>query len=139
MQISEYINNTVWATIKPSNIDGVGVFAVRDIAKGTIISDYNLFNNDETKVFETTPEEFNKILPEIQYLIKQRMLFPSGNKTLIFCSPNSDINLQSFMNHSKTPNTDGKKAIRDIKNGEELTEDYTSFYPLSDINSISFI
>lgn len=42
-------------------------------------------------------------------------------------NPNAEVILQSFMNHSTDPNTNGRITIRDIKKGEELTEDYSPY------------
>jgi SET domain-containing protein len=115
------LNESVWATIGVSKIHGVGVIAIRDIPRGTVICGKN------TKHFKYPLEDFNKVLPEIQKIILDRMLFPRGMTSLEFYHPNI-IPLQVFMNHSNTPNTDGFIALVDIKKGEELTEDYKSFY-----------
>ena len=40
-----------------------------------------------------------------------------------FQHPN-EVWLVSFMNHSDTPNSNGETALRDIAEGEEVTEDY---------------
>lgn len=44
---------------------------------------------------------------------------------MILKNPNDDADLQSFMNHSETPNSDGDRTLKRIKKGEEITENYT--------------
>lgn len=121
MEVVHYINNTVWATLKPSKINGIGVFAIRDIPKGTRITDYSVHNIRDIKIFTLKEEEFEKIHTEIRELILDRAVFGSP---MVFYSPNYEQTLQSFMNHSEDNNSDGEIAIRDIKQGEEITENY---------------
>ena len=117
------LNDKVWAVLKPSNIDGIGVYAIRDIQKGTAISDHTL---EEQGQFMYSSEDFRELLPEIQNIILDRMLYKEGQFTFVI-NPNADAILQSFMNHSDKPNTDGRRALIDIKKGEELTEDYSIY------------
>jgi SET domain-containing protein len=118
----DYLNSTVWATLKKSPIHNVGVFAIRDIPKGTTISDHT--HNKTTTLNKLTDEELQKVYPEIRKLILDRMVFLKEDKKLEFFSPNSDAVLQCWMNHSTSPNTTGTRTLRNIKKGEELTEDF---------------
>lgn len=77
-----------------------------------------------------TPEEFTLIHPAIRKLILDRTAFPASTSHLSFYSPNTDAQLRSFMNHSSTPNSNGTHALHPIAAGEEITEDYASFYSL---------
>lgn len=120
----ETLNATVWATLGKSDIQGIGVFAIRAIPKGTTITDHSV-HFPKTKVYVLKLEEFNKILPEIRDLILDRIYFEDDD-TFVFHSPNTNACLQSFMNHADDNNSDGKVALRDIKKGEEITEDYKS-------------
>lgn len=52
------------------------------------------------------------------------MLFAADSNVFEFYSPNAEACLQSFMNHSDAPNSDGLTALRDIGEGEEITEDF---------------
>lgn len=128
----EYLNNTVWATLRPSE-HGIGVFAIRDIPKGTQITDHSTRSRNDGVVCVHV-DAFPKIHPEIRKLILDRTMFPKDEKLLVFPSPNSEQTLRSFMNHSDTPNSDGEITLRDIKEGEEITEDYKSFYELHELN-----
>jgi hypothetical protein len=139
----DYLNSTIWATLDASPIHGVGVFAIRDIPLDTEITDNivgatNVNSADVRKYIKNslTDEEFKEVLPEIRKLILDRTLFDKNMPQIEFYSPNSDVILQAFMNHSATPNTDGRKTLRNVKKGEELTENFRSlttngFHPLS--------
>lgn len=115
----EHLNNTVWATIKPSKIHGVGVFAIRDIPKDTQIWAKKHLN---IKTLQT--DSFKGLHQAILELIKQR--WPLALNGDSFISPNDDVRLLSFMNHSDSPNYDPytDKVLCDIMEGEEITEDY---------------
>lgn len=120
-QIQE-LNTTVFCKLGVSLIHGIGVIAIRDIPKDT------LFAVHINSVYRIYQDDFHLILPEIQELILDRTLFGVEHINLVFESPNTSAALQSFMNHSETPNSNGYKAIKDIKKGEEVTENYKSFY-----------
>lgn len=128
MTPAKELNSTVFCKIAPSPIHGVGVFAIRDIPAGTKITNHTVWSTDNVKWYEMTPEEFAEVLPAIRHLILDRMLYDESDQVLRFISPNRDQILQSFMNHSDTPNTDGVYAIWDISEGEELTEDFNLLF-----------
>lgn len=130
----EYLENTVWCTLKPSPLEGIGVFAIRDIPKGTRITDHTIHNINDTPLFTMELEEFNKIIPEIKQLILDRNIF-TKEKPLTFYSPNSEYCLTSFLNHSDTPNSHLEVTLRDIKAGEEITIGYP--YEFKDVHEIS--
>lgn len=105
------INEEVLCTLGVSKIHGIGVFAIRDIKKGA-----NLIN------FE------NQIVPidgmdekTLSVVLNRNILYKT---TLMVEHPNCEINYTAFMNHSDDPNSDGVFALRDIKEGEEITENY---------------
>lgn len=115
------LNNEVKCTIGVSKIHGVGVIALRDIYQG----DKCYIRPRIVPTFYTVPySSFKKLFPEIRDLILAR--WPSVVNGSLFKSPNDDVGLLSFCNHSNDPNynviTD--TALRDIKKGEEITEDY---------------
>jgi SET domain-containing protein len=128
----EYLNRTVWATLNGSSIQGVGVFAIRDIPKGTPITDYTVHNIQDIRHFSLSKEDFDKILPEIKTLILDRTVYPEGTEKYNFYSPNNNYTLTSFYNHSKEPNCDSLFATRDIKKGEEILIDYTKFFKFNE-------
>lgn len=114
--MSHPLNDVVWCKLAPSPIHGVGVFAIRDIPKGTELAgggDYYERGNEAD------------ILPEIMALMRDRWCRLDACEVLP--NPNWDAVLQRFMNHSKAPNSDGVHALEDIRKGDEITEAYTSF------------
>jgi len=116
-EVINFINTAVRVRIAPSKIHGVGVFAIRDIPKGT-----KLFANTVPKVFHIPYGSINKLFPEVRDLILER--WPNIINGSSFAWP--DTNIQAFMNHSDDYNYDGvlDVVIRDVKKGEEITEDY---------------
>lgn len=117
---TDAINTTVLATVAPSPIHGVGVFAVQDIKKGQ-----GVYLRWEPKgMLQTT---LSQLKPEVKKLIVQR--WPPTRDGYPFIHPHEDVHLLSFMNHSDEPNYDPKKdvAMKDIEAGEEITEDYGKY------------
>lgn len=122
----EYINSTVWATLRKSPIHNIGVFAIRDIPKGTHFTDNESYTEKHI-INKLTPDELDDIYPEVRALVLDRVAYSKENsKELLFYSPNCDAILQAWMNHSYKPNTTGTVTLRNIKKGEELTENYHS-------------
>lgn len=115
----EYLNENVKCRIAPSEF-GCGVFSIRDIKSGELLTDFDGRNFINLKLEE---DEFETLTPELKGLILERTFFDK-NKPLIFMSPNCNQVLQAFMNHSDTPNSDGMYAIEDIEKGKEITFDY---------------
>ncbi len=117
----KYLNDTVLCTLKPSSIHGIGVFALKDIKK-----DDNLYcTASESPMWYKLPlNRLKDLRPEVLALILDR--WPQITEGRPFKSPNDDANLMSFMNHSDSPNSCEGLAIRDIKAGEEITEDYNT-------------
>lgn len=115
------LNKAVFCKLAPSPIHGIGVFAIRDIPKGQELTDcYGSLRH-----YILTKKEFDKIVPEVKKLILERTKFIKG-KPYGFFSPNSNQMFQHFMNNSHFPNSDGKYALRKIKKGEEVTENYAN-------------
>lgn len=125
-EVVRMLNETVKCTIAPSKY-GVGVFAIRDIKQGEILTEYTYESgnlNKEKEFIYLNREDFAMIDEEVKSLILDRSLFEKGNSILAFLHPNEDAFLVTFMNHSSNPNSDTSVALRDIKKGEEITFDY---------------
>jgi len=110
--------------VAPSPIEGVGVFAVEAIPKGTLI--WKL-DPDFDRLIPV--ERYEKAAP-FQRTLFDRYAYPSPDKPgyLVY-----EVDNGRFMNHSDTPNTDFSEygegtATRDIAAGEELTCNYHEFY-----------
>ena len=121
------LNDSVWCTLGPSTIHGIGVVALRDIPKGTKLHLDDWARDPSRGVRLYTPDVIEGLLPEIQEIVRQR--YPLVDEGSCFCSPHDDVHLIAFMNHSSEPNFDTKtgEANRDIRKGEEVTEDYRTF------------
>lgn len=111
------LNDVVKIKIAPSPIEGVGIFAIRDIKEGEFIE------------ADAIPHAFDipyKMLGECHKEVREIILnqFPAVVTGSNFLYPVT--RMQAFLNHSDEPNYDAKtdKTLRAIKKGEELTEDY---------------
>lgn len=117
----------VYTRLKPSPIHGVGVFAIRDIPKGT-----NIFGNDENKIIWIDESEIKNIDSELKRLYDDFCVVKNGKYA---CPKNFNmLTVGWYLNESKeNPNVkctdDGYDfiAIRDIKQGEELLVDYSTY------------
>ncbi|GGA56202.1 hypothetical protein GCM10011507_04380 [Edaphobacter acidisoli] len=116
----------VYVRIKPSSLhkEGVGVFAIRDIPKGT-----RIFAEENEEVFWLSKELLPKN-PELRRLYDDFAII-KGDR---YGCPTSFNRLTPawFMNDSKKPNTRCDEsydfyAERRIPAGQELTIDYSSF------------
>lgn len=124
--LAELAGNT-WVMIKPSPIEGIGVFALRDIAKGC----RSMFSkaNEQEQWIPVTKTEVENLPEHSKALIENYCLYDEAN----YFVPDygfKKMDLVNFLNHADIPNiisiNDGElfEAIRDIKTGEELFIDY---------------
>lgn len=113
----DLLNDIIRYKIGPSDIEGVGIIAIKDIKKGTILEMDALPHQ-----FDLPFKKFPKLEREVQdILLGYYPLIESGSH---FSYPITRF--QAFLNHSDEPNYDAVKdvAIKNIKKGEEITEDY---------------
>ena len=97
--------------VKKSKIKGRGVFAARDFKKGEVVLPWSV-----EKVMEEA--ELEGLSSEEKECVSQR----EDGKYVLFAEP------ANCVNHSCNPNTEARDnaniAIRDIREGEEITTDY---------------
>ena len=118
-------HDKVYCRIKPSPISGVGVFAIKDIPKGTYV-----FQDENEELVWIDRSEIKGLPSEIKRLYDD---FCITNGEKLGCPKNfNQMTVTWFLNNSKTPNMGCDKdyrffALRDIKSGEELTLDYKTY------------
>lgn len=126
--IIKNLKNT-YCCLKSSKIQGVGVFAIRDIPKNT-----DPFQGiKKQNWYEMKISDFKKIDKEILKMIDDFFVVEKNGKVLIpeFCLNGMDISF--FLNHSKNPNlkTIDKGfnflTLRKIKKEEELSASYGAY------------
>lgn len=115
------LNEQVKCKLAPSPIHGIGVFALRDIKKGEKLY---CIPSPQPKPYSVPFDRFSEILEPIrEYLLSGWPAIMNGSK---FLSSNDWVWMIAFMNHSDNPNYYSLLdcAARDIKKGEEITENY---------------
>ena len=125
--LAELSNNT-YVMIRPSPIEGIGVFAIRDIPAGCR-SMFSAPLADKDEWLKISRTEIDGLPAHAKQLIETYCLYDDDN----YFVPEygfKKMDLVNFLNHSDEPNVisinDGEyfEAIRDIKSGEELVIDY---------------
>ena len=119
------LSESTYVLIQPSPIHGIGVFAIRDIPKGT----QDIFSQGFGDWIEVSREEVEALPEHSRALVENHCLFDERS----YFIPEYGfkmVDLVIYLNHSDTPNVisinDGERfeAIRDIQVGEELLVDY---------------
>jgi SET domain-containing protein len=121
------ISSNTWVMLKPSSIEGVGVFAIRDIPKGC----RDMFGSpDPADEWITVPKkEIDDLPSHAQFIVGNYCLYDEENY-FIPAKGFKKMDVSLFLNHSDDSNiisiNDGDyfEATRDIKAGEELLIDY---------------
>jgi len=119
---------TVKTELKNSSVAGLGVFATEFIQKGALVW---IFAEDLDRVF--TRDDVNIFSKdECVFLYKYATIGAKHLDTLILAVDNA-----RFINHSDTPNIEYSKSggvveypcksLRDIRVGEEITQNYNEF------------
>ncbi len=121
------LNEHNYVMLRPSPIEGIGVFAIRDIPKGCRDMFSKPDKNDNwillsKKEVESLPEHSQRLIINYCLFDEEHYYVPDyGFKKIDVCL---------FLNHSDTPNVhsinDGEyfETLRPIKAGEELVIDY---------------
>ena len=111
--------------LKPSPIQGIGVFAIRDIQKGQ----RKIFSEDQSEWIKIPKSEIEKLPASIRFLVENHCLYDDEN----YFVPEYGFKMIDpviYINHSDSPNIksidEGNdfEALREIKEGEELFLDY---------------
>ena len=119
------LQKDTYVMIKPSPLHGIGVFAIRDIPKGT----RDIFSQGVGEWIKLTITEVEALPNHSRVLVENHCLFDEG----YYYVPDYGfklVDLVIYLNQSETPNVisinEGEffEAIRDIATGEELLVDY---------------
>lgn len=131
-EILKNLKNTC-CRLRASKIEGVGVFAIRDIAKGK--DPFPGIKNSKWHKFET--KEFKNFDAEVLKLIDDFFVIEKDGTVYIPETGLNGIDISFFVNNSKNPNLkivgSGKdealafKTSRPVKKGEELTVSYATY------------
>jgi len=115
----------VWTRLRPSKLHGVGVFAIRKIKKGTL-----LFPGDCGEMVWVQKNGLPRISKEVQRLYRDFAVLRGGRYG---CPPTFNrLSTSWYLNESANPNVRCNStydfiALKDIKAGEELTVDYSTY------------
>jgi len=105
------MRNDTFIEIKKSGIEGMGVFALRDFKKGEVVYSFEKGRIADAIDTQNISKEESRYLDKI------------GDNEFEIIEPPA-----RYVNHSCDPNIDEKEraayALRDIKQGEEITIDY---------------
>ena len=119
------LRHETFVMAQPSPIHGIGVFAIRDIPKGT----RNIFSSGVGEWIKVPATEIDALPEHSRKLVETYCLYDEEN----YFIPDYGfkvMDLVLYLNHSDTPNVisinEGEQfeALHDIKAGEELLVDY---------------
>jgi len=128
LKILENLKNT-YCRLKPSKIEGVGVFAIREIPKGK--NPFLGLKKQKWHKFQIS--ELKNLNKEILSLIDSFFVIHKNGMVEISDSCLNGMDVSYFLNDSKKPNLktidDGENfvTLRKIKKGEELTAAYKTY------------
>jgi len=127
-EILKNLKNT-YCRLKPSKVEGVGVFAIRDIPEGT-----NPFKGaKKQKWIKFHIAELVDLDKEILELIDAFFVIKKNGIVYISESGLNGMDISYFLNDAKKPNLkttdDGANfvTLKKIKKGEELTVAYATY------------
>lgn len=126
-ELLKELSFNTWVMLRPSPVEGIGVFAIRDIPKGC----RDMFGKpDAAEDWMTISKKEIRALPaHARFIVGNYCLYDEQNY-YIPAHGFKKMDVSLFLNHADEPNivsvSDGDyfEAIRDIKAGEELLVDY---------------
>jgi SET domain-containing protein len=141
----ENLKNNTFCRVAASPTHGVGVFAVKDIPKRTVI--FELCNSSLDDLVDLTEEDLKDMDEDIVKYVKDFFVKNDDVYTLPERGMNS-ISVGFYLNHSNQPNIIHRMhfvkgvaqllipvSFRDIKKGEELTENYLTLGKDMDVHA----
>lgn len=125
--LAELAQNT-YVMLRPSAIEGVGVFAMKDIPKGCREMFSKPDHSDQWVLLSKA--EVEALPAHARFMVENYCLYDEQMNYFVPDHGFKKVDLCVFLNHSDTPNVrsveDGIyfEALREIKTGEELLIDY---------------
>jgi len=117
--------------VKASSINGKGVFAKQDIKKGAIVWQYTEDHDKKmsTQAFKQLDDSTKKALQRVAYLspTSGMWVIPPDDDPAYYTNHNSNTHNTAVMVDSKLSDEPIFFANRDIKSGEEITNNYLEF------------
>ena len=140
-----YIKNCIFVKLKPSNISGLGVFALRNIKKETLL--FNLWEG-ETGFYPISQQQLEMLDEELRSHIRDLFLFSSDFPVdtniyvkltngchWIYTNPYYFVN-SGYYEKKSNVDKDTMMSIRDIKKGEEILSNYQRYEKMDNKNMI---
>lgn len=140
-----YIKNCIFVKLKPSNISGIGVFALRNIKKETLL--FNLWEG-ETGFYPISQQQLEMLDEELRSHIRDLFLFSSDFPVdtniyvkltngchWIYTNPYYFVN-SGYYEKKSNVDKDTMMSIRDIKKGEEILSNYQRYEKMDNKNMI---
>lgn len=118
-----------YCCLKPSKISGIGVFAVKNISKNTEV----YYGTKKQRWIKFNLVDLKKLGKEILTMIDDYYVIEKDGTVLVPECGLHGMDISFFHNHAKKSNIktiDGGQtfiAIRNIKKGEELLADYSTY------------
>lgn len=128
LEILENLKNT-YCRLRPSKIQGIGVFAIRDIPKGK----NPFFGVKKHRWHKFDISELKKLDKEVLGLIDSFFVIHKNGTVEVSDYALNGMDISYFLNNSKKPNiktiNDGENFVtmRKIKKGEELSVSYATY------------
>ncbi len=131
MPNNEFLENlkNTYCRLKASKIEGVGIFAIRNIPKNT----NPFYGVSKRKWQKIKPKDYKNFDKEIKAMIGDFFAFDENGEFSIPQHGLNGMDISFFLNTSKNPNVktidDGTNFVttRKIKKGEELTVFYGDY------------
>ena len=117
-----------YCRLRASTLEGVGVFAIREIPPG--INPFEGMHDEEWLTF--TMDELNDLHPEIKKMIDDFFVIEKDGTVRIPASGLNGMDTSFYVNNSDHPNLETKEGFlfmttRTIQPGEELTVAYSTY------------
>jgi hypothetical protein len=135
-RLLDNLEHDTYVRLRPSPLQGVGVFAIKDIPKG--VNPFSMSNKVKYKTIKCTENDLKHVDPAVKKMIDD-FIEPDGKSYHIPENGLNSLDLTFYLNHGKNNNlgvvddesdNDGYSSfvtLRHIKKGEELLINYADY------------